>query len=508
MIHTLNKKQMKKHYTTLLLVCLILALNAQSIDSTFGNNGLTFTSFGPFTAQGECAALLSDGSIVTAGWNGNTTNAVLVAKYTADGLPDGTFNGTGTMQFSFGFTYEDANSIAELSSGNIVVGGSTFGNAALAVFNPAGIFDSSFNANGKLVINFGSGNGSRIDKVLQQPDGKIVAVGRAYNGINIDMMATRINMDGTLDSSFGFDGKMTMNIMGNNDFAYDAALQNDGKIVMAGYCNDNASLSHFCVARLNANGTVDNSFATGGVYTHTLSTVLNELDAVKIQPDGNIVVAGRTHTDKVVLRLTSLGIPDNAFGASGYVLINYNNNAARAYDLAIHADGTLLIAGETFSDTGVIHYAVSRLNIDGSPDTTFNTTGKALYPIGPGNSWAKQVMIQPDGRVLLFGQASLVPGGYGHFSLLRILQNSPLSNLISQPKTLQLLVAPNPTVNELYVMNAQHFYYRVYNFTGQLLLEGERVLGNAIDASALASGHYMLKIFTASESGCGRFTKR
>jgi len=378
----------------------------------------------------------------------------------------------------------------------------------LAVLNTAGVFDSAFNENGKLVINFGSGNGSRIDKVLQQSDGKLLAIGRSYNGSNFDMMAARINLNGTLDSSFGFEGKMTMNIMGNNDFAMDAALQDDGKIVMAGFCNDNTSLSYFCIARLNSNGTVDNSFGNGGVYTHTLTNVLNELDAIQLQPDGKIVVVGRTHTDKVVLRLSSLGMPDNSFGTSGYLLINYNNNAARSYDVAILTDGKLLVAGETYSDTGVIHYALSRLNNDGSPDLTFNSAGKALYPIGPGNSWTKKIIVQHDGKLLLFGQASPVLGGYGHFSLLRILQNSDPNTSISQQTTLKLSISPNPTENHLYVTNAEQFFYVIYNTNGQAVLTGEKTFGNPIDVSILTTGIYVIKATSKTHFSYGRFIKK
>ncbi len=482
---------MKKMFYPFLLLLLIAQHPAAQVpDASFGTNGTAYTSFGPFTAHGECAALLSDGSVLAAGWNGNTTNAVLLAKYTASGLPDSTFNATGLMQFTFGSTYEEAYSLLPLSNGNVAVAGSSFGNAALAIFNVNGVFDSTFNGNGMRTLDFGAGNGSRIDKLLQQPDGKIVAVGRAYNGLNFDMMAARINLSGTLDSGFGFDGKMLLNILGNNDYALDAALQPDGKLLLAGYGNDNASLSHFCVARLNDNGTVDFSFAGTGVFDDAQSTVLNELEALQLQPDGKIVVAGRTHTDKVVLRLTENGIPDSTFSADGYQFINYNGNPARAYALALQADDKILIAGETFSDTGIIHYSLCRLLSDGSLDATFNGDGKGVYPIGPGNSWTREAMIQPDGKILLFGQASLVLGGYGNFSLLRITQ--PVASSLAPQAENASVVYPNPTTGWLHIRSPYAQEVLLTDSYGRCVLRQEIPLEGILDLSALPAGNYTL----------------
>jgi uncharacterized delta-60 repeat protein len=113
-----------------------------------------------------------------------------------------------------------------------------------------------------LLTNFGSKDDAAY-AVAEQPDGKIVVAGASYNGASYDIAVARY-LNGNLDNTFSGNGKITQDIAGRNDYAYAAAVQQDGKIVVAG-ATYNGSTMILPVLRYLVNGTPDNSFGTGGV---------------------------------------------------------------------------------------------------------------------------------------------------------------------------------------------------------------------------------------------------
>ena len=102
--------------------------------------------------------------------------------------------------------------------------------------------------------------------VAIQSDGKIVAAGDSNNGSNSDFALVRYNTDGSLDTSFDSDGKVTTAIGSGTDEAYSVAIQSDGKIVAAGYSN-NGSNNDFALVRYNTDGSLDTSFDSDGKVT-------------------------------------------------------------------------------------------------------------------------------------------------------------------------------------------------------------------------------------------------
>jgi len=133
--------------------------------------------------------------------------------------------------------------------------------------NPAqasGSLDSSFGSDGKVITVFGTSNES-ANSIAIQSNGKIVVAGSSSNGTNNEFTVARYNTDGSLDSSFHSDGKVTTTI-GSNAEAYSVAIQSDGKIVVAG----NAIIGgrdEIAVARYNTDGSLDSSFDSDGVTT-------------------------------------------------------------------------------------------------------------------------------------------------------------------------------------------------------------------------------------------------
>ena len=134
--------------------------------------------------------------------------------------------------------------------------------------NPAnadGSLDTSFDTDGKVTTAIGSATDYGRSVAIQS-DGKIVVAGYSNNGSNFDFALARYNTDGSLDTYFDSDGKITTAIGSSNDYAFSVAIQSDGKIVVAGY-SYNESGGEFALARYNTDGSLDTSFDTDGKVT-------------------------------------------------------------------------------------------------------------------------------------------------------------------------------------------------------------------------------------------------
>lgn len=260
-----------------------------SLDTSFDGDGKLMTDFGG-TGDAHAVAVQSDGKIVAAG--GGPGDFALV-RYNADGSLDTTFDGDGKATTDFGGTSDTARAMAIQSDGKILALGDGQGNFALARYNADGSLDTTFDTDGKVMTDFGEyeeGHG-----VALQADGKIVVVGRVDVLGVLDFGLARYNADGTLDTTFDGDGKVTTDFGSGNDRAFGVVIQIDGKIVVAGcagvMCEDDND--HVGLARYNPNGSLDATFGGGdGKVTTDFSASTNWAHAVALQKDGRIVVAG------------------------------------------------------------------------------------------------------------------------------------------------------------------------------------------------------------------------
>ncbi|HPV22815.1 MAG TPA: delta-60 repeat domain-containing protein [Casimicrobium sp.] len=261
--------------------------------------------------------------------------------------------------------------------------------------------------------------------VALQPDGKIVLAGYCYNGSNKNFCIARLNADGTLDASFdgpsgSGNGKFLLPIGTSDDYASAIALQPDGKIVLAGHCFS-ASNEDFCVARLNADGSLDTSFdgpsgGGNGKFLFLIGGGTDQATAVALQPDGKIVLAGACtngiDNDFCVARLNATGTLDASFdgpsgSGNGKFLLPIGASGDQATAVALQPDGKIVLAGGCLNGSNY-DFCVARLNADGSLDSSFDGpsgsgNGKFLLPIGTDYDYANAVALQPDGKIVLAG---------------------------------------------------------------------------------------------------------
>ncbi|MDH5341042.1 MAG: delta-60 repeat domain-containing protein, partial [Rubrivivax sp.] len=339
-----------------------------------------------------------------------------------DGSVDTGFGSGGRVSNVLGGTFGDELfDITVQPDGRIVVVGtsrvdatSAFGyDFGVARFNADGTRDTAFGSGGIVRIDF-IGLPDRATRVLVQPDGKLLVVGFATTAFDPKagtddsaFAVVRLNAGGSLDTGFGSGGRATVDVGGVIDFAYAAALQSDGRIVVAGRTSagrsDEADLG---VLRLNADGSPDPSFGARGTLVLDLSPTWDEAVDLAVQADGKVVVAvawkdvGRFAYG--LLRLHADGSRDAGFGDNGFVTTDIGANDDTARAMALQADGKIVVAGQASSST-VSDFGIARYLADGSPDTAFGNGGVLLVDFFGALDGANDMLIQPDGKVVVGG---------------------------------------------------------------------------------------------------------
>ena len=197
----------------------------------------------------------------------------VVTRYNTDGTLDTTFGSRGKVRTDFPGLAAVPSSVVIQPDGKIVVAGGAFplftflGNFEVVRYNPNGSLDTSFGNGGIVTTIFPAG--SYAFDVALQPDGKIIAAGTVFvdfiigESSDTDFALARYNPDGTPDATFGNGGQVSTDFVGLEDDAFSVLIQPDGKIVAVGSANDPATFYDFAAARYLSNGTIDTTFGVG-----------------------------------------------------------------------------------------------------------------------------------------------------------------------------------------------------------------------------------------------------
>ena len=371
------------------------------LDPGFGTGGTVLTDFSGGSDEARGVAVQSDGKIVAVGYAGNFDDFGL-ARYNTDGSLDSSFGTGGKVTTDFNGGSDEAQAVAVQSDGRIVVAGRSevpeggFNWFSLARYNSNGSLDTGFGTGGKVVVDFGTGGADDAFGVAVQADGRIVAAGVAGG----DFALVRLTASGGLDSGFGTGGKVTTDFNGGADLARGVAVQSDGRIVAAGYTGNSGGDYDFALARYNADGSLDTGFDTDGKVTTSFGGV-EFGHAVAVQPDGRIVVAGYTGGDFALARYNTNGGLDSGFGTGGKVTTDFGRSEI-AYGVAVQSDGRIVAAGDSVS-SDLSDFALARYNADGSLDTGFSGDGKVTTDFNSGFDHAFGAAVQSDGKIVAAG---------------------------------------------------------------------------------------------------------
>ncbi|MGH9268318.1 MAG: FG-GAP-like repeat-containing protein, partial [Acidimicrobiales bacterium] len=240
-------------------------------------------------------------------------------------------------------------------------------------YNPDGTLDTSFDTDGKATTAVGPGDDGAA-AVAVQSDGKVVAVGLSSNGVDQDFALARYADNGALDATFGTGGTVVTAVGGDDDGANAVALQTDGKIVVAGFSFNGVDFD-FAVVRYTSAGALDSGFGEDGAATTDISGDDDGAAGVVIQSDGRIVAAGDTNAgpniDFALARFNPDGSPDSTFGTNGKVTTDFNSDNDRAFAVALSGQ-KIVAAGDT--DAGPNNdFALARYDA-GPPAPTTTTT--------------------------------------------------------------------------------------------------------------------------------------
>ncbi|QEH39100.1 hypothetical protein OJF2_77120 [Aquisphaera giovannonii] len=431
-----------------------------SLDPSFGAGGTVTTTF---SGRDIASKLLvqADGKVVAVGAN--------MARYNDNGTLDATF-GKGGKVTSVSSRSAALVPAGTANAGKIVVAGTsstkkTGSDFTLTRYNANGSVDASFGTRG--VVTTDLGGYDVTEAVAVQPDGKIVVAGESTNTARTladGFGLARYNADGTLDTSFGSGGKVVTPLW--NCDLHSLALQPDGKIVVVAQAASTVGQEfHFTVARYNANGTLDTGFGpahnglvlvtdmladhpgvtSGGWYSDTLAY---EAYDVAVQADGKIVAVGETYGNAqgdgwLIARFDAAGNLDDTFGIRGTTFVKPSGDINlwdQAFGVALQADGRIVVAG---GGDNAAEFYVGRFDAAGNLDGTFGSGGLVHTVVGSSPNQARDVAIQPDGKIVVSGDAA-TSSGIG-FGLARYLAPTTMTAMAGTLTSTAAAPGPAPT---------------------------------------------------------------
>jgi uncharacterized delta-60 repeat protein len=267
-----------------------------SLDPSFDSDGMLTTDYGFGSSFAQDVAIQPDGKIVAAGFGAATGFDFFLTRYNSNGSLDTSFDGDGKVTFpGLGSSDNRANSVAIQGDGKIVAAGctscfSSSSDFALVRYNSDGSLDGSFDGEGNVKTDFAGGDDQAFALAILS-DGRLVTAGGVSVSGGVDFGLARYNADGSLDMTFDGNGKVNSDFSGSSDQAYAVAIQIDGKIVTAGRALISGTFD-VAVARHKTDGSLDTAFSLDGKVTTDFAGNFDQANGVAIQGDRKIVVAG------------------------------------------------------------------------------------------------------------------------------------------------------------------------------------------------------------------------
>ena len=447
------------------------------LDSLFSDDGISLTNLGNFEGAWSVFST-NENKIIVSGWSKLSTESpedILLMRFNNDGSIDSTFK-SGNIISVEEFTWESSYASIEQKDGKILIAGRFYNGLnwdfMLARFYADGRLDSSFAQNGFAIIDISSDD--RAFSIDLQNDDKIIIAG-FVNINNWDFAVLRFNSNGLLDNTFGNNGIVINDFDGDIDVAFSIKTQSDSKIIACGWTFSNASWN-FAMIRYNSDGSLDQNFGNKGIVITDVDNVYNTSHSIAIQEDGKYVVTGyryfreRLDTDILLVRYNSDGSIDQSFGVNGFVTKDINRNEDFAWDVIIQSDERILVTGYTKSDSSK-NVVTLRFNNNGQIDSTFGDSGVIITSIFGFDEEGRHLALQNDGKILVTGYSF-----NGVDQDLFILRINPDGNILPVPQVDSALTNlsqnyPNPFTTKTLIPFSLHetsyVTLKVYNALGE-----------------------------------------
>jgi uncharacterized delta-60 repeat protein len=399
----LNKTFLCTIFLTILLLYPTCSSHAISLDQQFGVNGEVITPFSR-DSNPTSIAVQPDEKITVVGNSSNGNNYDWsIVRYNSNGALDANFGTNGKIIQDLGVN-DTLEVIILQPNEKLLTGGFSqpIGNFlwTLARYDSIGVLDSSFGNDGIVTTTFNT-NLSVLKDLVLLDDGKIIGVGYAKTGGNDNVALARYNPDGSLDTNFGTSGIVTTPIGGSNDRGNAVTLQPDGKILVAGDF-DAGGQDRIFLARYNPNGTLDTSFDSDGKVTTQIGAHDNA-KGLRLQPDGKIIISGGTNfissADTYAARYNPNGTLDTTFDSDGKFIKSFAIGSDASTSLVLQPDNKILLGGYEQTANG-LDFALRRLNSNGALDNTFGTSGSLITSLSSNDDLIASINLQTNNLVV------------------------------------------------------------------------------------------------------------
>ncbi|WP_322111457.1 cadherin-like domain-containing protein, partial [Tistrella mobilis] len=349
---------------------------------------------------------LPDGSYYQFGVDTDVApNMIVVARYDVDGKLDTSFGTNGIVTLDSGGTFRPGTALLQsngklLISGTVSPSGGGTTAAVLISLNDDGSMDEGFGTSGVVVFN-DAGVEFSLFKVTADDTGRILVAGMNFTGAagTTDGQLYRLLADGSIDTAFNGGAPLAIDL-GGNETLLSVAVQDDGKIVVAGANDDGAILQ-----RYNADGTLDTGFGSSGTVTIDDPDILESSQIVLPQSTGGMIVVNM-HVDAdtglpvtTLVRLTDDGSVDGSFGSGGSLVFTGNLTT----DATLLADGSMVFVGTHMTISGGATASIIKIGADGQLDTSFGTNGEVTFGDDLRSFTISSLTIDDNGDLLLGG---------------------------------------------------------------------------------------------------------
>lgn len=385
-----------------------------SLDTTFDGDGKALSIIDDGFYGIKSVTKDENGKYLVNFTDGNLNFYSVIRKYNTDISLDSTFGTNGKIQASFDLGLNGAQNATITTDSKIVIVGNfvsndyTSNNFGIAKYNSNGTLDTTFDTDGKLTTKF-EYSSDELKKIIVLPDNKIIAIGtsryRQPNNAGFsNIVLSKYNSNGSLDVSFGNSGKV-YSVFGENVYTIlNFVVQTDGKILVNAYYSVFPSSQFvFELIRYNANGSLDVTFGNNGKIVTT--PILLSL----VNPtNGKFLFNGINNlpsgeNEYTLIKYNANGTIDNSFGSNGTVAYNVGNSPFGYSSVVLQPDGKIIASGSYSNLSGQLNYLTIRYNSNGTIDSTFGTNGTIITPT-QGN--VNSNFVQSDEKIIVCGSSS------------------------------------------------------------------------------------------------------
>lgn len=468
-------------HTLLLTILLFSTLFTFSqygqLDSTFGSEGMVTKYFGSGFAYSS-KVLIQDEEIITIGMATiDGLNKFVLSRYLTSGVIDSTFGVDGTTitqigsgnTFGIGATFQPDGKI--IMVGN--VDHANYTSFGVARYLPDGTPDNTFGDGGSTILDLGN-SPDQAYAVDLQSDGKILVGGFTGQWGEMDWAIVRFDTDGTLDNSFGENGKVIFDVFGFNDELRDLRVLSDDRFCVTGFAGEDAVNGSATVGQFLADGTPDTSFGTNGFlkipteYDYSIAHGMDLTSDEKIVISGNVDIGGSYRF--LTSRINSDGTLDESYNSVGFAISDFGDDEGLSA-VKVQADGKILAAGQ-YGVWPDVDFAIVRYNENGTPDNTFGTNGLSFTDFFNNADYGVGIALQNDGKVIVGGSAS--QDGMYSMALARYSTGITVGIEDVQMKESYFTVYPNPAKSkatlQVYLSSDEDLSVKIFDLSGRLII--------------------------------------